>query len=207
MDRTPMRTALRWLGRALAGFLALVVLGYLARGLWGTWQVHEAKGDARSTVAQLQRDSGDVEKRAEEVTDALGEPLHSWSQVTCTMRSHDSGWIVDEYYQSCARETVAVYPAADLHRAEPLADPDQRVDVEDWSDMAWAPRPLPATSTTSGFGSTAATPPQWSSRGDLDDEAYTVVTVSGPEAETTLGCSPWGILFCTEPVDHPVIPE
>lgn len=203
-----MRTVLRWIGLSLVGLVALVVILYGLRGLWGTWKVSQAKDDARSTVAHQQRDSSQVDLQVEKNRETLGKPLASWSQVVCELNTHDSGWMVDEYYQRCTLQAVDVYPADEMERARPLTDRDDRIEVAKWSDKTKAPAPLPAESDTAGFGSRAATSPQWSGKGDLEDgETYTVVTVSGPDSEPVLGCSPWGILFCTEPVDHPVVPS
>lgn len=203
-----MGKVLRWIGLSLVGLVALVVLVYGLRGLWGTWKVSQAKDEARSTVAQQERDSGDVDLQAKKTRETLGKPLASWSQVVCELNTHDSGWMVNEYYQRCSLQAVDVYPADEMERARPLTDRDDRIEVAKWSDKTKAPAPLPAESDTAGFGSRAATAPRWAVEGDLDrGEEYTMVTVSGPESDPVLGCSPWGVLFCSEPVDHPVVPS
>ncbi len=203
-----MQTFLRWTGLAAMGLVVLLVLGYAVSGMVGTVQVMGAKDDARETVRQLARDTGDVDRQVRLNRETLGDPLRSWSQVVCEMETHDSGWVVDSWYQRCALRQVDIYPASDLGRAKQLEDSDRRVDAQNSSDLEGSSEPAPAQGTLEGFGSTAATPPRWSVRGDLEEgEPVTVVTVSGPVAEPDLGCNPWWVVLCDEPVDRPVMPD
>lgn len=42
--------------------------------------------------------------------------------------------------------------------------------------------------------------------GRLRPGATVVVSARRPDDGTNLGCAPWGVLFCSEPVDAPVMP-
>lgn len=197
---------MRWSARVLGGVLALIVLVYAVHGLWGTWQVHEAKGDARETVRMLQRDTGITDQIVKDNRAALGEPERSWSQVVCEMASNDSGWMVNDYTQQCSRQVVDIYPASVQQRAEGLEDPDRALRVVECPDVSCLPKPVTSAGTT-GFGSRVGTEPEWTAQADVGEGSHTIVTVHGPTSYSVLGCSPWGIVVCSEPVDQPVLPE
>lgn len=201
-----MRTFVRWTGLVSMSLVALLVLIYVVTALIAAVQLGGDKDDARSTVAQLVRDTGDVDRRVKDNRETLGEPLRSWSQVVCDLQSRDSGWVVNSWYQRCSLQQVDIYPAADLERAEALADTHRGVSIEDSADDYVDVDPVPIEAAED-YSATAATPPKWSVRADLDGEDYTVVTVSSADATTDLGCSPWVPLICEEPVDRAVMPE
>ena len=201
-----MRTALRWIGVTATSLAALLVVIYAATALIAALQLGGDKDDARSTVSQLVRDTGDVDRRVEVNRETLGEPLRSWSQVVCDLEGRGGGWVIHSWYQRCSLQQVDIYPAAHLDRAEELADPHRRVRIEDSSDDHVDVDPVP-TQAAEDYSDTAATPPKWSVRGELDGEDYTVVTVSSAEATTDLGCNPWVPLICERPVDRAVVPE
>lgn len=200
-----MRTALRWIGVTATSLAALLVVIYAATALIAALQLGGDKDDARSTVSQLVRDTGDVDRRVEVNRETLGEPLRSWSQVVCELETTGGGWVVSSWFQSCALQQVDIYPATHMDRAEELRESHRRVTIQDSSDELVEVDPVPTEGP--GYGDTAATQPKWSVRGELDDEAYTVVTVRSAEATTDLGCSPWVPLICEQPVERAVMPE
>lgn len=199
-----MTTFMRWTGRILAGFLALVVLAYVAHGVWGTWQVHQAKDDARETVRMLQRDTGITDQVVKDNRAVLGQPEQSWSQVVCRLGTNDAGWIVQDYTQRCSRQVVDLYPASKQQLAEGLGEPGDDIRVTQCAGTSCGPVP---ESGSSGFGARAATPAVWEVQGDLGAGDYTMVVVEGPVGQSVLGCHPWKIVFCNGPVDRPVLPE
>lgn len=200
-----MKTFLLWTVRVIAGLLAFVVLVYVGHGLWGMGQVQEAKGEAREDVRMLQRDTGTTDQIVKDNRAALGEPQRSWSQVVCEVGSNDSGWIVNDYTQRCSRLVVDVYASSVQQRAEDLGDRSQGVQVQECTTTTCL---QPVTeSSNKGFGSRVGTEPKWTKQDDVSEGSHTVVTVKGPESNSVLGCSPWGIVFCSAPVDHPVMPE
>lgn len=201
-----MRTALRWIGVTATSLAALLVVIYAATALIAALQLGGDKDDARSTVSQLVRDTGDVDRRVEANRETLGEPLRSWSQVVCDLEGRGGGWVIHSWYQRCSLQQVDIYPAAHMDRAEALADLHRRVRIDDSADEHVDVDPVP-TQAAEGYSDTAATPPKWSVRGELDGEDYTVVTVSSADATTDLGCSPWVPLICEQPVERAVMPE
>lgn len=151
-----------------------------------------------------QRDTGFTDQAVKDNRDVLGE--RSWSQVVCEMASNDSGWMVNDYTQRCSRRVVDIYPASVQQRAERLDDPDHALRVVECSDASCLPKPVTSTGAT-GFGSQVGTEPVSTGQADVGEGSHTVVTVHGPTSYSVLGCSPWGIVFCSEPVDQPVLPE
>lgn len=201
-----MRTFGRWIGGIAMSLVSLLVVIYVATALIAALQLDGDKDDARSTVSELVRDTGDVDRRVEDNRETLGEPLRSWSQVVCDLQGRGGGWVIHSWYQRCSLQQVDIYPAAHMDRAEALADTHRRVRIQDSSDEHVDVDPVP-TQDPEDYGDTTATPPKWSVRGELDDDAYTVVTVSSRDATTDLGCSPWVPLICEEPVERAVMPE
>lgn len=201
-----MTTFLRWTARVILGIFAFLVLVYLVQGLWGTARLHGAKGDAEETVRALQRDTGLTDQAVKDNRAALGEPERSWGQVVCELRSRDAGWVVQDYAQQCEWQHVAIYPATVQRRAERLDDPVGSVRVKECDDVDCLPEPQ-AAPTGEGIEWWAGTEPVWFAQSELGDGRYTVVTTSGPQSTTELGCNPWVLPFCTEPVDHPVMPQ
>lgn len=199
------RTFMRWTGIVALGLVAVIVAVYVAKGVIGTVQVGGAKDDARESVGQLARDTGDVNRQVATNRETLGTPLQSWSQVVCELTSNDAGWIVQSWEQGCSLEQVDVYSAGDFDRAESLRDVDPRVDVTDWSDEPARP-PLPAQDVRrlwlhlgepADVGR-AGGPRQ---RGSHPRHGERARRRDGPRLQ------PWGVVFCEEPVDRPVMPE
>lgn len=208
-----MDTVTRWIVRLLLGALALLLLAYVAYGLWGTGQVHEARDEAREVVGALERDRGAVEESIGATRDAFGEPARSYSQVVCELTSLDAGWMVTDYAQRCALEAVDVHRATPRLRARVDAyaydeERDAGLEVTDCADSGCVPAPLSGEGVdgeTGGRGARAGTAPRVGVDGDLAPGAYVVVRARGPEEQVELGCHPWKPVFCSAPTDRPVV--
>ena len=202
---TTMRAVARWVGRIFLGVVALVVGLYVVQGVVGTWEVRQAKAEARESVRTIEGDTTATDAAVDVTREALGEPVRSWSQVVCTIESHDAGWIVQDYVQRCSREVVDIHRGDLERRAEGVGEPDQDIRVEVCADRECVPEPVAQVEESRVRG--AGTAPDWGARAELGEGSHTVVTVTGPATEVVLGCSPWGVVFCTVPVDGPVTPE
>jgi len=160
-----------------------------------------------------------------------GRPAYAWQELTCGLNTVEGGWIVEYYTQECQIHSVDVFPAArTAARGEggvPGWDCDfSSLDLE-FSDDPRASR-VPWAEVESGPSSALAgeSPADAGCPDDLlgpsrsgvsrllsgarpaslaESPAWTVVTVSTEVSTTDLGCSPWGVLFCSAPVEHPVL--
>ena len=217
---------LRVVGLLLLGLLALTVVAYVARGVVGTFPIARAKAEARAdaekglprAVEQSRRDRLAVRS----ALDDLGAPSYSFSELSCDLGTNDSGWIVDEYTQECAVRSVDLYAVDHGPRrceSVPL-DADVTADVEApgfaavergrTTSLVMAEpyyRMCPdGIVRPSAFGASRlldGTRP----RTLQSSPAWVVAVTSTPVSDSVLGCSPWGIIFCTKPVDRPVLPS
>lgn len=203
---------------------------YVAIGLSGTAEVGAAKERAVADVAAaLPQATRSVERQRRAVLRAVegrwGSPSHSWRELTCALEDHEGGLIVQDYYQECSLRTVDLIPTdrAASHQTAPEFCVGRRI-----------PRLRGATGAERAeayLGSAAAltNDPYASSCPDgvIDAPAagvsrmlegarpsalapgstWTVVVVETVVSTSTLGCSPWGLLFCSAPVDSPVMGE
>jgi hypothetical protein len=223
-----MRTALRFFGLGLLSLLGLVVLVYVFKGVVGTVAVASAEHQARVDIEEaLPVSQGTAERDRDAVRAALAQgdpelaaPTYSFTELTCRLASHDSGWIAQDYYQDCEVRTVDLYAVADgpeecdydaeltgsqevavgsvtVHRA--AADALDR--AEPWERMC--PDGVVAPSR---FG--AGKVLDGARPADLGaSPGWVLVETATPVSETTLGCNPWGIVFCGEPVSEPTLPD
>jgi hypothetical protein len=217
-----MRRFLRVLGLGFLGLLALLVLGYVGRGLVGTASVARAEAAARSDIsASLPRALEKADRDREAVRSALsdlGTPTYSFTELSCELGSHDAGWIVQEYTQECAVRSVDLYPVASGPRRcasmslDPMVAPATFVVVQRGSTSSltmakpfyrYCPDGITAPSR---FGSSRIL--SGSRPSDLTSSpAWVVAETSTPVSDSVLGCSPWAVIFCGEPVADPVLPD
>ena len=147
----------------------------------------------------------------------LGTPTYSFSELSCDLGSNDAGWIVQEYTQECVVRSVDLYPvpSGPPRCASVLVDttvsPSTLVVVQrgSTSSLSMAKpyyRMCPDGLTRpSQFGSSRIL--SGSRPTDLSSSpAWVVAETSTPVSESVLGCSPWAVIFCGEPVDRPVLP-
>ena len=220
-DTRRMRLALRVLGIGLLGLLALLTTGYVVRGVVGTVAVSRAEAAARSDVAEgLPRAVDRAGRDRLAVRSALGhlgQPTYSFSELSCDLGSNDAGWIVEEYTQECVVRSIDLYavPSGPRRCASVLVDPPvspativvvQRGSASSLSSAKPYYRMCPDGLTRpSQFGSSrilsGSRPPDLSS-----SPAWVVAETSTPVSDSVLGCSPWAVIFCGEPVDRPVLP-
>lgn len=236
-----MRRLGKILGFLLLSVVGLVVAAYVVRGLVGVGELGDRKAQAREVVETA------ADRRAEVVAvrDAtrpelafLGEPVASFSHVSCGIGSVEGGWIVQHYEQECVLSAVDAYTADGLG-ADDLAarlggrtqtlPGDCRVvvgadralrrvrteaahlrigvelvevrhDAEEWERCE-----APVDAATVGPFSRVALVDR-TAEPTAEATRYVEVAVRLELDPVSLGCSPWGLIFCDEPVDEPVLP-
>ena len=153
-----------------------------------------------------------------------GRPAYAWRELQCDLDSVDAGWIVQDYTQECRIRSVDLIPST---RA-----PGNRCQWSSIPPLSTTPGPgnEPLYGAAARIGPSSAFdeerpyrfgcpdgivgPPKYgasrllngSRPTSLDESpAWIVVTVDTDVSTTTLGCDPWALLFCDEPVDEPVL--
>ncbi len=213
-----MRRVLRVTGLGLAGLVALVATVYVVHGLGGLREVEAAKrravvdlADGLATTGQ--ESSAEVVRRT---TARFGSPTYSWQEVVCELTTRDAGWMVDDYVQECSLRSVSLvetrHDSTDCQLLEASqAEPDPPTTVVVWRGPAAA---LESTDYVSGCPSDVLTPGFRAASRLLDGDrpsslssnhTWVVVEAKTSLSSTLLGCSPWGVLFCSAPVDGPVL--
>ena len=205
-------------GAALLGIL------YVGQGLVGMAHVAAAKKQAAADLTAAlpagERRATAGRERVRTSLSGVGAPAYSWQELVCELDTNDVGWIVDEYVQQCDIRSVDLVPVT---RAAPGG-----------CESLYFPRTLDAArSGTVGVRRGSSTvlasarpwaqmcpdgltgPPLIGTSRMLDGQrptslssspAWIVVETTTPVSRTVLGCDPWTVVFCTEPVDAPVVP-
>jgi hypothetical protein len=218
---------LRWCAYLVLSFLVLVAALYLGHGLNGRAEVRAAQQQATADLAAALPDG---ERQATEDRDrarnlgSRGTPTYAWQEVVCQLNTREGGWIVQDYVQECEVRSVDLYPTTgpDSGSCEYQPPPLDEAASTSGTPLIVSIDRGPA----SGFESDepwARSCPDWvltpahaqSSRlltgrrpADLSTSpAWVVVSTHTPVSNTSLGCSPWDLLFCSAPVDHPVLDD
>jgi hypothetical protein len=209
---------LRWCAYLVLSFLILVAALYLGHGLNGRAEVRAAQRQAAADVAEAlpagERQATGDRDRARRLVH-LGTPTYAWQEVVCQLNTREGGWIVQDYVQECEVRSVDLYAVTgpDAGSCEYQPPPlDEAVSTSGTPLIVSIDR-----GPASGFESDepwASSCPDWvltparaeSRPADLSaSPAWVVVSTHTPVSSTSLGCSPWGLLFCHAPVDHPVL--
>jgi hypothetical protein len=218
-----MNRAAKIITAVLVAPVVLVVGAYVVHGVAGTVKVSKAKGRAATDVATaLPTSDAEAQRQQARLRLQFGggsAPAYSWRELDCEIDSNDAGWIVQDYEQDCEVRTVDLFPLTD---ASPggchfVADPGAGeasyrtlvtrgqtsavtapIEARTYCpDGLTAPRKVGASRLLDGARPTDLT----SSPGWLIAESRT------PVSRTTLGCNPWGVVFCGRPVLHPVLAD
>jgi len=227
--RWPVAPRLAHVKRFLRGCALLVLVamlmtagGYLVHGLHGAARLTAAKRRAAADLADAlpasKREAAGDQARALADVDRFGRPAYSWQELHCELSTEDVGWIVDQYVQECRINSVALIPTsgADPGNCEYVQSPggagspapdDAQVYrgttdmLEDDEPMTYCPDGIVAPSRLGVSRLLDGERP-----GDLGaSPAWLVVVVHTNVSYSELGCDPWTILFCTAPVDRPVM--
>jgi hypothetical protein len=231
-----MKTFLRVCAYSFLGFVLLVGGVYVAQGLHGAAKVSRAKEQAAAEVTEALPAAKVQAVRDRDAVRAVtstkwGRPAYAWQELTCSLGTVDAGWIVQSYTQECRIRSVDLFPTADAARVE-SGVPGWECDFSSLSlDVPTDPRAaaVPWASVDRGPSSALAgeNPTQVGCPDLLEPSrlgvsrmlsgvrptsldqspGWTVVTVSTDVSSSDLGCSPWALLFCTSPIDEPVIGE
>ena len=220
-----MKRFLRWCAYLALSFVVLVVALYLAHGLSGRAEVRaaqqQASADLTAALPVAEPQATEERHRARGLT-RLGIPTYAWQEVVCQLNTREGGWIVQDYVQECEIRSVDLYPTtgpdsgsceyqppplgeATSAAATPLIVSIDRGPAsgfeseEPWARSCpdWVLTPAQAESSRLLTG---RRPAELSA-----SPAWVVVSTHTPVSSTSLGCSPWGLLFCSAPVDDPVL--
>ncbi|MEI2776072.1 MAG: hypothetical protein V9G19_08910 [Tetrasphaera sp.] len=109
---------MRWIGRILGGVLALVLVVYLAMNLYAWFSAKNNKNAARERLTtQLTTALPAAREHQRQIAEALGPPDHSWRTQRCDVKTHDVGWMVQNYRQECQLQAIDAYAADSLEEA------------------------------------------------------------------------------------------
>lgn len=220
-----MKRFLRWCAYLVLAFVLLVAAVYLTHGLSAQSEVNAAKRQASAELAAALPE-GEVQATRDRdrarALGRLGTPAYAWQELVCELDTSESGWIVEDYVQECQVRSVDLYPASG-----PTSGDCQYQPLPAGGDLTDLSTPVVVSAVrgpSTAFESDrpwAASCPDWvlspaavaSSRllhgrrpPDLSSSpAWLVVSIDTELSSTSLGCSPWGLLFCSAPVDHPVL--
>lgn len=208
---------------AVLGVVALMGILYLVQGVVGSAHVSAAKTQAaEDLVAALPAGERRAVRDGEQVRAGLarlGAPEYAWQELVCELDTNDVGWIVDEYVQRCHVRSVDLFP---VERAAPGICEDVYVTDTFAANVSGIVRVRRGRSTDLASArpwqrmcpdGLVGPPLLGTSRslrghrpGTLSSSpAWVVAETETPVSRTVLGCDPWTVLFCSEPVDAPVM--
>jgi hypothetical protein len=199
----------------------VLVLGwYAVSGVTGTIEVAKAKRQAVTDVATaLPASDAQAQRQQERLRAGVreGAVAYSWRELDCDITSNDAGWIVQDYVQECEVRTVDLFPVPDARPGScqyvpvpPAVDPAYRSHLTrgrtesitaPLQSQTFCPDGLTAPPRLGVSRVLAGSRPQ-----DLSlSPAWLVAESRTPVSRTTLGCNPWGVLLCTQPVHRPLL--
>lgn len=220
--------------KALVVLVAVLVLlpvgAYVVHGLHGEAEVSR---DERGAVAELGRQLPAAREVAAEerarITSRLyaGATVAAWQEVRCDLDSVDAGWIVQSYEQECWLRTVDVMRAAEPRpgAADGCTSPrivgegrpayTSSVRTYEGPGAAFPTAIDPAAHSFEGCDGVLAERQGETSRvisgsrpdGLAGDEVWLVLEIETPVTRSHMGCHPWKLPFCEQPVDSPVLPD
>ena len=223
-----VRTFRRWCACLLLVVVLLVAVAYVVHGLRGAADIRNAKQRALRDLAvalpaserQAARDRAKVRAA---VAASWGRPTYAWQELARDLSSTDAGWIVEYYTQQCRVLTFDLIPVprASGEGCEALDIPDTRpvpqsTDAHRSAGGAYRgpTRAFSALEQLQSGCPDGILAPSPGTRPLLTGQrpaslgqspAWIVITLSTDVSSTTLGCSPWDVLFCSAPVDRPVL--
>jgi hypothetical protein len=218
-----MRRFLRVIAMAATGFLALLGILYLTQGLVGSAHVKKAKeqaaADLTAALPSAQVEATAARERVRASLSQLGAPTNSWQELVCELETNDSGWVVNEYVQQCDIRSVDLIPTtrAAAGDCENLYFPEaiQAANVGFvgvWrgrstvlaAERSWEHN-CPDGLTGPPLIGTSRLLQGRRSENLSASSGWIVVVTTSSVSRTVLGCNPWAILFCSEPIDTPVM--
>lgn len=218
-----MRRLLRGCATVLAVLVLVVVSGYVVHGLSGLGEVRAAK---RQAVADIEQGLGGADRLVSrhEVRVrrelGLGEPAYRWHELSCSLSTRDAGWMVQSYTQVCEVRAVELHPldSAGTRCEDVLLSPTLGAEIGAHARVVRGPSAALSDSRPweHQCPSNVARPDRVGETRQISGDrpgslsgspGWLAVTASASVGETDLGCSPWGVLFCSAPVDEPVLPR
>ena len=199
----------------LAGVLLVTGL-YVAHGVRGSAGLPRLKRQAAVEVTAALpaagRGADDRQRQVRRRLHDLGRPRYAWSELTCDLSTIDAGWIVQDWVQECEIRTVDLFPVehAGAGDCQDLLVPDADV-TRGRAAVLTARRPYrhycPDGLVRPALLGTTRLLAGRRPRSLSSSPAWVVAQTHTPVSRTVLGCDPWAVPFCEEPVDGPVLPR
>lgn len=214
---------LRIIGRGVLLLVGALVAAYLLKGVVGSIELVRTKAQVRADIRHGLRAGAngatDGQQQLRRQLREHGAPTYSWQELSCDFSSRDAGWFPQAYLQDCEVRAVDLYATSspttgttctDIPTTPRVGTADRIATVRIGStdaltaaDRHWdcppgltQPRPFRATKVVSG-----------SRPEDLSTSpAWIVAETTTDVSSTEIGCSPWGVIFCNQPYDEPVLP-
>lgn len=198
-------SAMRLVGKVLLGLLVLAVAGYALINVFGLVGARLALDDARDeATARLPEVRRELDADATELTQAAGrEPDATWVEQVCERGHSDSGWMVNDWNESCQLRAVHAWQVDTAAEASALA---ASLGVDDRTGcpyvVPWEKRGASVSTPDLGCG------PDWGSadtqlvdgsRADLSAGVWLSVADQRELTSPSLGCLHWSVLFCDDP--------
>lgn len=209
MSRAP--GALSVLARTVGGLLALVVLAYLVVNGISVAQAQQRRGELEDQMsARLEKALPVAADRQQDLVAAADrEPDERWIEQHCDFSSDDSGWIVQNYRETCSIRSLTAWQVdSDVEATSLLA-------VEGEEQLAYAGcQPLGTVDDAEAYvvDPSAVDREPWCTgaalgassdlvgeRTALDDGRWLLVVDEQPLVDEAIGCVRWSVVFCSNP--------
>lgn len=218
-----MRRFLRVIAIVFVSGVVLLSIIYVTQGLDRRARVEKAKeqaaADLTAALPSAQRQATVERDRVRASLTQFGAPANAWQELVCELETNDRGWIVDEYVQQCNIRSVDLFPTvnAAAGNCENLYFPDAATATRSGYVGVWQGQStVLAVEQPWGHGCPdgLTRPPLLGTSRMLHGQRPTSLSASHgwvvavtvtPVVRTVLGCHPWKIVWCAEPIDTPVM--
>lgn len=221
-----LKSVVRFAFKAIAAIVALVVVLYLVVNIAGLVSARGKRAEIGDQITQrISTQLTQSQQRADAVAGRIGtEPTHAWTAQQCGFSTNDAGWIVQDYREVCALESVRVWKVSDESEARTLLGGQVQAGTKPMGHEACSTyevshaigkqdvfaasqlrfmhvgpasegnRYCDPTNTSERRRSVVGTIPT------LDpSQGWLVVTQTDELVDEVIGCLHWSVLFCDNP--------
>ncbi len=221
-----MKRVLRIVGLGVLLLVGAVLSAYVVMGVVGsvTLQLRtkpQVRADVERGLEAGVNDATTGQQALRRRLEQRGAPTHSWQELRCGFSSRDAGWIVQAYLQECELRAVDLWaveaPTSGTECRRLINDYAGRVpEYAGWVDRGstdaltaedrhWR---CPPDLTAGSHEYRTATLLSGSKPEDLSaSPAWIVAETTAKVSRTEIGCSPWSVIFCSQPYDEAVLPR
>lgn len=224
---TTLKRILRLAAIVVASLVAMVVTLYLVVNIGGVLDARAQRADlSEELTGRIAEELPASRQRADAVAGRIAsEPRHSWVAQRCGFETNDAGWIVQDYREVCALESVHAWQVDSEAEAVRLLGDQAQVGEQPFEsgpcvryavspqlgeqdpfgdsrlELVWS-RP----STTSSRWCLPAAGGYQARRGvvgevpELDpSQGWLVVVQTDELVDEVIGCTHWSVIFCDNP--------